>query len=216
MFSPTLSISSFWQFLAPEHTIRPSLEFYYHLGLNDIQIESNMKDHYDTDQYGLRYATMLSQFHTDLDNNHYLPVSPASNNCKKNGIWNLHVSSNVHWNQLRARFRLYANPIHLEEQKWYESSSGLILESEHLGKPTHPCTIFLSISYQCREVIMTYLKRTEPDAVQACCHWRFKCRRFHAAGVSDVWCLNQHDKWGPRFGLWLHNCIDSLLVSITG
>ena len=58
---------------------------------------------------------------------------------------------------------------------------------------------------------MAYLKRTEPDAVQARHHRRFKHRRFHAAGVSDVWCLDQHDKWGPRFGLWLHNCIDPFI-----
>jgi hypothetical protein len=46
---------------APEHEIRSSLEFYYHLGLNDKQIESNMKDHYDTGQFGLGYATALDQ-----------------------------------------------------------------------------------------------------------------------------------------------------------
>ena len=49
---------------APEHTIRPSLEFYYHLGLNDKQIESNMKDHYDTGQFGLGYAMALHQLNT--------------------------------------------------------------------------------------------------------------------------------------------------------
>jgi hypothetical protein len=49
---------------APEHIIRPSLEFYYHLGLNDKQIESNMKDHYDTGQFGLRYAMALYQLNT--------------------------------------------------------------------------------------------------------------------------------------------------------
>lgn len=58
---------------------------------------------------------------------------------------------------------------------------------------------------------MAYLERTEPDAVKARRHRRFKRRRFYAAGVSDVWCLDQHDKWGPRFGLWLHNCIDPFI-----
>ena len=37
---------------------------------------------------------------------------------------------------------------------------------------------------------------------------RFHRRKFHAAGVNDVWAQDQHDKWGPRFGLWLHNNID--------
>jgi len=58
---------------------------------------------------------------------------------------------------------------------------------------------------------MAYLKRTEPNAVKARRHRRFKRRRFHAAGVSNVWCLDQHDKWGPRFGLWLHNCINPFI-----
>jgi len=58
---------------------------------------------------------------------------------------------------------------------------------------------------------MAYLKRTEPNAVKARHRRRFKRRRFHAAGISDVWGLDQHDKWGPRFGLWLHNCIDPFI-----
>ena len=61
-------------------------------------------------------------------------------------------------------------------------------------------------SNQSREVIMAYLKRTEPDAVNAHCH-----QHFYAAGISDVWCLDQHDKWGPHFGLWLHNCINPFI-----
>ncbi|KAF8803649.1 hypothetical protein BYT27DRAFT_7214157 [Phlegmacium glaucopus] len=37
---------------------------------------------------------------------------------------------------------------------------------------------------------MAYLKRTEPDTVEAHRHRCFKQRYFHAAGVSDVWALN--------------------------
>jgi len=33
---------------------------------------------------------------------------------------------------------------------------------------------------------------------------RFHRRKFHAAGINDVWAQDQH----PRFGLWLHNNID--------
>ena len=33
------------------------------------------------------------------------------------------------------------------------------------------------------------------------CVRRFHRRKFHAAGVNDVWAQDQHDKWGPRFGL---------------
>lgn len=55
---------------------------------------------------------------------------------------------------------------------------------------------------------MAYLNDTEPDAVKARRHRRFKRRRFYAAEVNDIWAQDQHDKWGPRFGLWLHNSID--------
>ena len=58
---------------------------------------------------------------------------------------------------------------------------------------------------------MRYLHQTEHDAVMARRRRRFKRRRFFAAGVNDIWAMDQHDKWGPRFGLWLHNCIDPFI-----
>lgn len=60
-------------------------------------------------------------------------------------------------------------------------------------------------------LIMRYLHETEPDAVKARRRRRFKRRRFFAAGVNDIWAMDQHDKWGPRFGLWLHNGIDPFM-----
>ena len=67
---------------------------------------------------------------------------------------------------------------------------------------------FLLTDTTTRMVVSEYFKQTEPDAVKARKRRRFKRRRFHAAGVNDVWAQDQHDKWGPRFGLWLHNSID--------
>lgn len=58
---------------------------------------------------------------------------------------------------------------------------------------------------------MRYLHETEPNAVKARRRRRFKRRRFFAAGVNDIWAMDQHDKWGPRFGLWLHNGIDPFI-----
>ena len=95
-----------------------------------------------------------------------------------------------------------------EGQKWYENSSGLGLSLISGCPGEHTLAWYIFILNQCRDVIMAYLKRSKPDAVKARHHRRFKHRHFYAAGVSDVWCLDQHDKWGPRFGLWLHNCID--------
>ena len=42
--------------LAPEEDIWDSLAFYPNLGLDDKKICEHLKDHYDTDIYGLRYV----------------------------------------------------------------------------------------------------------------------------------------------------------------
>ena len=73
---------------APEHIIRPSLEFYYHLGLNDKQIESNMKDHYDTSQFGLGCAIAFHQLNTNIDHDHYI-LSSISSIKRLRGKWGL-------------------------------------------------------------------------------------------------------------------------------
>jgi len=59
-----------------------------------------------------------------------------------------------------------------------------------------------------RQVVSAHLKETEPEAVKSRRHRRFQRRQFYAAGVNEVWAQDQHDKWGPKFGLWLHNSID--------
>ncbi|ETW77826.1 hypothetical protein HETIRDRAFT_326132 [Heterobasidion irregulare TC 32-1] len=58
-----------------------------------------------------------------------------------------------------------------------------------------------------RDIVAAYLKQTEPEAVNARRQRRFKRRCFWAAGVNDVWAIDQHDKW-KRFGLFLHVGVD--------
>ena len=36
---------------------------------------------------------------------------------------------------------------------------------------------------------------------------RLQCRQFWAAGVNDIWAVDQHDKW-LQFGLALHTGIE--------
>ncbi|KAJ7037131.1 hypothetical protein C8F04DRAFT_1180848 [Mycena alexandri] len=47
----------------------------------------------------------------------------------------------------------------------------------------------------------------EPDAVLRRKRKRFRRKRYWAAGVMDIVCFDQHDKW-KRFGLWLHIGLD--------
>ena len=53
--------------IAPEDEIKESVEFYYHLNLNDPEISKQMKDHYDTQKYGLRCVSeVLAPLHTSI------------------------------------------------------------------------------------------------------------------------------------------------------
>ncbi|KAI0711283.1 hypothetical protein C8Q76DRAFT_622842 [Earliella scabrosa] len=55
-----------------------------------------------------------------------------------------------------------------------------------------------------RCLVAEWCHRHEPAAVQARKQRKFKRYRFWTAGVNEIWTFDQHDKWGPRFGLWLH------------
>jgi len=43
--------------LVPLEDIREALEAYFHLGFNEKQLEEHLKDHYDTEVYGLGYVS---------------------------------------------------------------------------------------------------------------------------------------------------------------
>lgn len=58
-----------------------------------------------------------------------------------------------------------------------------------------------------RKFLNDFLKDVEPDAVRQRRVFKFKRKRFFSAGVMDILCFDQHDKW-KRFGLWLHLGID--------
>ncbi|KAJ7763607.1 hypothetical protein DFH07DRAFT_867353 [Mycena maculata] len=59
--------------------------------------------------------------------------------------------------------------------------------------------------------VKTLLRQLEPDAMHARKGKKFHRTKFYAAGVNDCWGQDQPDKWGPRFGLWLHNSIDPFI-----
>ncbi|KAI6010570.1 hypothetical protein BKA83DRAFT_16275 [Pisolithus microcarpus] len=54
-----------------------------------------------------------------------------------------------------------------------------------------------------RSVIRQYFITYELHLVRQCKANRLQRRRFWAAGVNDIWAIDQHDKW-LRFGLALH------------
>lgn len=58
-----------------------------------------------------------------------------------------------------------------------------------------------------RTVISEYLRLTEPDAVAARRYRKFKRHKFVAAGVNDVWCIDQHEKL-KRHGINWHVGLD--------
>lgn len=44
---------------APEEIVRPWVEYYWDLGLNDILIADHVKDHYDTARFSMRFILYL-------------------------------------------------------------------------------------------------------------------------------------------------------------
>ncbi|KAI6167932.1 hypothetical protein EDD17DRAFT_1882904 [Pisolithus thermaeus] len=58
-----------------------------------------------------------------------------------------------------------------------------------------------------RSVIREYFATYEPHLIRQCKARRLQRRRFWAAGVNDLWAVNQHDKWN-RFGLALHTGVE--------
>ncbi|KAF9553186.1 hypothetical protein CPC08DRAFT_645938 [Agrocybe pediades] len=58
-----------------------------------------------------------------------------------------------------------------------------------------------------RDLVVLYFKVFEPEACRERRTGRLRRRRFWAAGVNDMFTVDQHDKW-KRFGLCLHVGID--------
>lgn len=54
---------------------------------------------------------------------------------------------------------------------------------------------------------MDYFSQYERDQVRARKAGRLMRKRFWAAGVNDMFCIDQHDKW-KRFGLCLHAAVE--------
>ncbi|KAG1904187.1 uncharacterized protein F5891DRAFT_1184371 [Suillus fuscotomentosus] len=58
-----------------------------------------------------------------------------------------------------------------------------------------------------RSVVTSYFAIYEPELVLQCKANRLRRRRFWAAGVNDIFTVDQHDKW-LRYGLGLHTGIE--------
>lgn len=65
----------------------------------------------------------------------------------------------------------------------------------------------------CRDYLAQAFKLVEPEAVHRRKQRRFKRKRFWSAGVMDILCFDQHDKW-KSYGLWLHLGMDPFSVRI--
>lgn len=63
------------------------------------------------------------------------------------------------------------------------------------------------MSHYLRELIVVYFRLYEPNLVRERKIGRLKRRYFWAAGVNDIWAVDQHDKW-KKFGLALHTSVD--------
>ncbi|KAF8462338.1 hypothetical protein JB92DRAFT_2547437, partial [Gautieria morchelliformis] len=58
-----------------------------------------------------------------------------------------------------------------------------------------------------RRVVNEFFQEYEPEGMRERKAKWLKRRRFWAAGVNDIWAIDQHDKW-KQFNLWLHTGIE--------
>ena len=75
------------------------------------------------------------------------------------------------------------------------------------GKSRQWTRLHASTYHLHRTVIQEYFLTYEPHLLNKRKANRLKRRRFWAAGVNDIWAVDQHDKW-LRFGLALHTGIE--------
>lgn len=59
----------------------------------------------------------------------------------------------------------------------------------------------------CRSVVISYFAIHEPELIRQRKANRLRRRRFWAAGVNDLFAVDQHDKW-LKYGLGLHTGIE--------
>ncbi|KAJ7348305.1 hypothetical protein DFH08DRAFT_914298 [Mycena albidolilacea] len=59
-----------------------------------------------------------------------------------------------------------------------------------------------------RALVVKYFALYEPELVRERRKNRLRRKHFWAAGVNDIWAVDQHNKWKYKFGLALHSCTD--------
>ncbi|KAJ7432412.1 hypothetical protein B0H11DRAFT_1760479, partial [Mycena galericulata] len=62
-----------------------------------------------------------------------------------------------------------------------------------------------------RDVVTEYFSMYEAALVKERRKNRLRRKRFWAAGVNDLWAVDQHDKWKYKYGLALHSGIDPFI-----
>ncbi|KAJ7070248.1 hypothetical protein B0H15DRAFT_957851 [Mycena belliarum] len=65
-----------------------------------------------------------------------------------------------------------------------------------------------------RSVVTDYFTHYESELVRQRRKNRLRRKMFWAAGVNDLWAVDQHDKWKYKFGLALHSGIDPFVGKI--
>ncbi|KAH9895573.1 hypothetical protein C8Q73DRAFT_644418 [Cubamyces lactineus] len=152
--------------LPPEEVVRPWLELYWDLGMNDKVIAENIRDHIDCDTYGISQRS----------------VRRLRDRWGLRGVRSQkHTLETIHAKvqEIRQRFPTMgarSMVVHLRQNYGIRVPEALLLQYFHI---------------------------VEPASVAKRKGRRFKRKQYWTAGVNDVWCFDQHDKW-LRFGLFFH------------
>ncbi|KZT53342.1 hypothetical protein CALCODRAFT_404512, partial [Calocera cornea HHB12733] len=65
-----------------------------------------------------------------------------------------------------------------------------------------------------RQLVAEYNRLYHQEEVRQRKGHRLKRKNFWTAGVFDVFCFDQHDKWGDKYGLWLHTGVEAFSGAI--
>ncbi|KAG9308115.1 hypothetical protein JVU11DRAFT_12515 [Chiua virens] len=178
-----------WKPNPPLELIEPHIRCLWAARLTDRQIMDELQKIIDPDMYGLG-RTRFVQIRTGLGLTRTRQQGHTSASIKEVMIelWRMYPNAG-----LREMVSLLFHEHGLSVSRYVSISQQLVR-----------CQI-TSCFY--RRVVQEYFITYEPRLINQRRANRLQHRRFWAAGVNDIWAVDQHDKW-LRFGLALHTGIE--------
>jgi len=150
--------------IAPDEDIQEHLRHYYELGLMDVKVTEALKQHYDTDTYGMRYVSYV--FHLWV----FLSLPPSVfllfENCGSSGISYQPINKSIHKNPFITKSTKFRSAFQCVGQRVSRKPFEWIVAFVSLGKQQlHNYYNQVELTFSFRPVITGLLKSVEDDEV---------------------------------------------------